>query len=246
MDVRGDKQCRGSGHIDRYPNHNAIIDACWKAPDDYSLVPCINGRVTITNTAPTTIPTAEPTTYPTNTPSAKPSNYPTNIPTLYPTIYPTYTPSAKPTINPSNISDKILATYSEDTPTAAPYVGFGILLLLIIYALFTYFRGRKKDEPNNEQDPDQDPIDEEVPIAVVEIPINIVVDAIVDDPMDGAPTDQTAYATLLGLVDEELPAVTEPIAEQLGGEEQVAVEPLAILTDTITPTSENNADDVQK
>ena len=60
-------------------------------------------------------------------------------------------------------------------------------------------------------------------------------DAIVDDHTDEAPANQTAYATRVGILEEELPAVAEPVAEQLGGEEQVAVEPLAVLADSIIP-----------
>ena len=86
-----------------------------------------------------------------------------------------------------------------------------------------YFRGRTRDHAKDERDSDQDPSDEE-------ISFDIVVNAIVDDRTEGGPADQTAYATRVGLLVEE--SVAEPIAEQLG---QVAVEPLAVLADSIIP-----------
>jgi len=117
------------------------------------------------------------------------------------------------------------------------------------------------DEQDSDRDPfdrdpfDRDPFDEEIAIAEHDadedpndegVPVDIVVDAIIDDLNREAPTDQTAYATRVGLLDEEFPAVAEPVAELLGGEEQVAVEPLAVLADIITPASENDENDIQK
>ena len=104
-------------------------------------------------------------------------------------------------------------------------------LLVIILAVCLYSRGRTIDGPKDEQE---------------EIPIDIVVDAIVDDRTDEVSTNQTAYATRVGILEEELPAVAEPVAEQLGWEEQVAIEPLAVLADSIIPESENSTDYIQK